>query len=149
MKLLRGNPGKRKLNPDEPQVQAADPSFDAPPPELAGDTVALAEWARLAPMMRLCGLVSMSERTSLMALCQEWSQYVEAHGKVRTLGMIVKKGKHEIPMVNPYLTIADKALSNCLNLWRELGLTPSARSRMIALNVPDVSAKSRWEGLLP
>jgi len=34
------------------------------------------------------------------------------------------------PMPNPYIGISNKALGNCLKLWVELGLTPSARARV-------------------
>src|SRR5262245_40857339 len=148
MKALRGNPGKRRLNADEPKVQAADVSFDTPPSELGHDQVAVAEWERLAPMLRVCGLVSMGDRTVLLALCREWSRYLEACDKVTQLGMIVKKGKNEIPIVNPYLVIANAALKQCQTLWTQLGLTPSARSKMIALDVPALKPQTRWEGLL-
>lgn len=98
-------------------------------------------------MLRGCGLVSQGERAALTALCQQWSRYTEAHDKVKQLGMVVKKGKAEIPIVNPYLAVADKALAHCLKLWVELGLTPSGRARMSAL--PAVEAPtSKWAGVL-
>ena len=34
------------------------------------------------------------------------------------------------PMTNLYIGIANKALALCVKLWTELGLTPSARSRV-------------------
>jgi phage terminase small subunit len=33
-------------------------------------------------------------------------------------------------MPNPYIGISNKSLGNCVKLWVELGLTPSARSRV-------------------
>jgi P27 family predicted phage terminase small subunit len=144
---LRGNPSKTRLNEDEPKLQRADPTFDEPPPELAEDPVACAEWRRVAPILRMCGLVSPVERGSLLALCQQWSRYLEAHGKVRTLGMIVKKPSG-LPVVNPYMGVADHALAQCLKLWQELGLTPSSRSRLSAIPAGDMPAMSKWEGLL-
>jgi P27 family predicted phage terminase small subunit len=113
--VWRGNPGKRRLNAQEPQPQPASETFDVPPVELQGDALASAEWARVAPMLRLCGLVSEAERSALTALCQQWSRYLEAQVKVRELGMIVKKPSG-IPVVNPYMAVADKALTHCLKL---------------------------------
>lgn len=147
LKLLQGNPGKRRMNPAEPRPEAASEAFDMPPVELHGDLVASAEWARVAPMLRVCGLVSMAERAALTALCQQWSRYLEAQEKVRSLGMIVKKPSG-VPVVNPYMGVADKALTHCLKLWVELGLTPSGRSRMAALPQAVEEPASKWAGLL-
>jgi P27 family predicted phage terminase small subunit len=147
MKVLRGNPSKTRLNANEPKPSAADPSFDTPPPELDGDEVARKEWARVAPILRLCGLVSEGERSALLALCQQWSRYLEATSKVRSLGMIVKKPSG-IPVTNPYLAVSDHALAACHKLWAELGLTPSGRSRMAALPLAEPQEASKWAGLL-
>jgi len=89
----------------------------------------------------------MAERAALLSLCQQWSCYLEAHAKVRQLGMIVKKPSG-IPVVNPYLAVSDKALMHCMRLWAELGLTPSGRSRMAALPDFDAPPLSKWDGLL-
>ena len=149
LKVLRGNPGKRPLPEHEPKVERADPSFDQPPDALGEDPVAAAEWRRVAPILRLCGIVSEGERASLLLLCQQWSRYLEAHGKVRSLGMIVKKPSG-IPMINPYLVVENAALDKCLNLWRELGLTPAARVRLSAIPAKDFPASemNKWDGLL-
>lgn len=149
LKVLRGNPSKTPLNPNEAQPPRATEDFDTPPPELAEDPVACAEWRRVAPILRVCGLVSPVERGSLMALCQQWSRYLEAHRKVRELGMIVKKPSG-LPVVNPYMGVSDHALAQCLRLWQELGLTPSSRSRLSAIPATDLPTEkmSKWEGLL-
>ena len=82
-----------------------------------------------------------------MALCQQWSRYLEAHDKIRELGLIIKRPKG-IPMTNPYLPIADKALAHCQRLWIELGLTPSGRTKITALPEPGGPDRSKWDGLL-
>jgi P27 family predicted phage terminase small subunit len=147
MRLIRGNPGKRRINPGEAKPPAATPAFDTPPIELAGDPIAEAEWRRVAPMLRNCRLATEAERTVLLALCQQWSRYLEAQTKIRALGMLVKTPKG-VPIANPFLAIADKALAHCHRLWVELGLTPSGRARITAL--PDHSSQdgSKWDGLL-
>lgn len=145
LKVLRGKAkGPRQ---EEPQPPRAEESFDAPPVELAGDDVAVAEWSRVVPILRVCGLVSNAERSALIALCQQWSRYIEAQQKVRALGMIVKKPSGN-PVTNPYLAVADHALAQCRSLWAELGLTPSGRSRMSALPLAEPKEQSKWAGLL-
>jgi P27 family predicted phage terminase small subunit len=148
LKVLRGNPGKRPLNVDEPTIPAADVSFDTPPRELADDPAAAAEWSRVAPLLRRVGLVSATERAALTALCQQWSRYLAAHAQVMALGMCIETTK-SVPIPNPYLLVADRALHHCQRLWSELGLTPSGRARASKLPTPPgEAAPSKWAGLL-
>jgi P27 family predicted phage terminase small subunit len=149
LKVLRGNPSKTRLNANEPKPPAVTDNFDIPPPELDGDAMAIAEWTRVAPLLRMCGLVSQAERTALTALCQQWSQYLEAQTHIRKLGMVVKT-TNGLPMTNPYLPIARAALAACHRLWTELGLTPSGRARVSRLPpLSDAPApRSKWAGLL-
>jgi P27 family predicted phage terminase small subunit len=145
--ILRGNPGKRRVNLREPAIAPADPSFDRPPRQLAGDPVARAEWRRVAPRLRVAGLVSETERSALTALCQQWSRYLEAHGQIRDRGIVLETAKGPIP--SPYLAVADRALAHCHRLWAELGLTPSGRTRAAKLPAPlEAPAPSKWAGLL-
>lgn len=147
MKVLRGNPGKRPLNADEPTIAPADPSFDNPPVELANDTAAITEWRRVAPLLRAAGLVTPTERAALTALCQQWSRYLAAHAQVIALGMCIDTRKGPTP--NPYLLVADRALAHCSRLWSELGLTPSGRARAKKLpGTADDPKPSKWAGLL-
>lgn len=129
LKILRGNPGQRPLNLAEPKPPAAFDGFAMAPAELSKDPVALQEWKRLAPLLHRIRQVTEAERTVLIALCEQWSVYRTAHAKVADLGMIVKSPSG-YPMTNPYLSVANKALQHCAKLWAELGLTPSARSRV-------------------
>jgi P27 family predicted phage terminase small subunit len=133
LKVLRGNPGHRPLNVDEPHLPSVKGEvFDTPPIELTGDAAASTEWARLAPMLRTARQVTDAERGSLIALCQQWSRYLEANSKAAAAGMVIKSPSG-YPMPNPYLGIANRALAHCTKLWAELGLTPSSRSRVAAM----------------
>jgi P27 family predicted phage terminase small subunit len=146
MRILRGNPGKRRI-PVEAQPPAATAAFDVPPPELEGDALAQAEWRRVAPMLRACKLVTEAERAALLALCQNWSRYLEAHNQVRRVGMLVKSAEG-LPHINPYLKIAEKAQTLCHRLWVELGLTPSGRAKIAALPGDTAQERNQWDGLL-
>jgi len=126
---LRGNPGKRPYNKNEPVLAPMDAAFDTPPEELSADLVASAEWQRLAPILRKSKVVTQGDRGALLSLCQQWSRYLEANRSVSTAGMVVRSPSG-YPMPNPYIAIANRALSMCVKLWAELGLTPSSRSRV-------------------
>jgi P27 family predicted phage terminase small subunit len=148
LKVLRGNPGKRPLNVNEPTIAAAGAAFDTPPRELDDDPAAAAEWRRVAPLLRTARLVTEAERGALTALCQQWSRYLAAHAQVIALGMVIETTKC-VPVPNPYLLVADRALTHCHRLWNELGLTPAGRARASKVPAPDdAAAPSKWAGLL-
>lgn len=126
---LEGNPGKRAFPPNEPVPPSTAATFLGIPEELSADARASAEWVRLAPMLQRVRVVTDADRSALIACCLEWSRYVEATGKIATLGMIVK-APSGYPIQNPYLPIATKALAGATKLWQELGLTPSSRARV-------------------
>lgn len=132
LRMLQGNPGKRPLNGDEPVMPSDEIESEVLPPELEDDVRACQEWRRLAPMLRASRTVTDADLASLIALCQQWSRYLEANRSVSKTGMVVRS-QSGYPMPNPYIAIANKALGNCVKLWSELGLTPSARSRVSAV----------------
>ena len=151
LRMLRGNPGKRKPKADEPQPPRADPSFDAPPPELTDQVDALAEWSRVVPLLRVCGVISNAERSILIALCLEWAKYLRAGRDVAAGGMVVARGSTGV-QVNPALRIADHALVHCRAIWIELGLTPAGRAKLSTLPAlpasPPPVGPGKWDGQL-
>lgn len=126
---LEGNPGKRGFNAHEPQPPITDDAFLDPPDELKDVPTALREWMRLAPMLQKARQITDADRAALVALCLEWSRYLDAITKVRQSGMVIQT-PNGYPIPNPYLGIATRALAGCTRLWPELGLTPSSRSRV-------------------
>lgn len=129
---LRGNPSKTR-RALEPIAEAPGPEFDAPPVELAADPVAGAEWARLAPLMRDAGIVATVDRAALLALCQQWSLYLET----------LKQDDAR----------AGRALTFCLRLWADFGLTPGSRTKLAAVPTggrrqPPTPPPGQWEGLI-
>jgi P27 family predicted phage terminase small subunit len=127
-RALDGNPGHRALNLHEPIPPTTADAFTATPMELDGNALAIAEWQRLAPMLQAGRQITDADRASLIALCLEWSRYLDAMKRVGTAYVI--QSPSGFPMPNPYLPIATKALQACTKLWPELGLTPSSRSRV-------------------
>lgn len=141
-KELEGNPGKRRLNPKEPEYPPPPArDDDRAPMELLKDTAAIKEWRRLLPLLKTARVLTEADRGSLLALCQQWSRYLEASRKVKREGMVVK-APSGYPIPNPYLSIANRALQHCVTLWTELGLTPSSRSRVSTMP----QAGAGWTG---
>src|SRR4051812_13853548 len=98
LQLLRGKVKERRA--DEPQPEPPPVSFDAPPDELDGNADAVKEWQRVVPLLRVSGIITSVERSALIALCVEWSAWLDAQRNLRKYGMLVK-GKHDVPVRNP------------------------------------------------
>ena len=143
---LRGVTRRDRLNPYEPIPPSAPESFDVPPPEVLDDDDAAAEWSRVVPMLRRLGIVTEVERSSLIALCQQWSRYLAAHRQIQSDGMLIETETGF--RASPLIAIADKALAQCQKLWSELGCTPSGRTRLKVATTPADPAKDKWDGLL-
>lgn len=123
-KRARGNPGKRPLNDDEPQMPARAPRC---PSHLQGE--ARAEWRRVAGALNAAGLLTQVDRAALAVYCQAWSRWVRAEEQVARHGEIVKTASGNL-IQNPYLSVANRAMKQLQTLAREFGMTPSARSQL-------------------
>ena len=71
LKMFRGNPGKRPINPDEPQPDRLEAAC---PPELT-DEDACAEWHRtIVPAIRT-GQITAADRVIAIAHCELWATW--------------------------------------------------------------------------
>lgn len=125
LKLARGNPGKRALNANEPIPDEL--GIGEPPDDLSAEAVS--EWNRLGPELENMGVLTHVDRHSFIAYCRNWARFLEADGKCKTLGEVVK-APSGYPIQNPYRSIANKAYQQCKDFWMEFGMTASARTRI-------------------
>jgi len=126
LKILRGNPGRRPLNQNEPQVETA--SIE-PPADLTG--TALLEWKRLAPMLSTSGLLSVLDRDRLKLLCMAYQNLSIAHDHLITNGLIVKGPMGpEKSRIWEIVKDLNKEISGHLDAF---GMSPSSRSRVAAV----------------
>ena len=139
LKLLAGNPGHRPLNDAEPEAPVGRPSPDFLD-EVAGD-----EWDRICDLLERMGLLSMADRTVITAYCVIYSRWVEAERMVKKSGTIVKSPNKESAIMSPYLCVANRAMEQMLKLCVELGLSPSARSR---IHIPPGAKKDKFSRFL-
>jgi P27 family predicted phage terminase small subunit len=129
LKILRGNPGKRRINKREPQPVTGAPE---PPEFLSG--AALAEWQRITPELERLKLLARVDRAALAGYCECWATFVEAvawmaeNGKVMTVRD--DKGNVKYVQTVPQFGMAIKALDRVRAFCSEFGLTPSARTRL-------------------
>lgn len=139
LKVLRGNPGRRPLNAAEP---VHDPLPTDCPDDLV-DPVARAEWTRIAPMLITRGQVTSVDRSTLIGYCFKYAQWKALEDDARKHPFIVKS-PNGYPLPNPALGMANKVFGLMLKAAAELGITPSARSRVAAAIVVPVLPASKW-----
>jgi P27 family predicted phage terminase small subunit len=126
LKILAGNPGKRRLNKKEPQMPEGVPEC---PEHLDGE--ARKEWDRLAPMLSDSGVLTQADRGTLATYCQIWARWVDAETKAKEQGLLVQTPQGAA-IQNPYVGIANTAAKLLRGYAAELGLTPSARTKISA-----------------
>ena len=126
IKELEGNPGKRPLNAKEPKPVKKAPSW---PKWLEPE--AKKEWRRLSKQLEQLGVLTELDMASFAAYCQAYARYKEAEEFITQHGSIVKTPSGYWPQV-PQVAQAQTYSKIMLRLAEQFGLTPSARSRIIA-----------------
>jgi P27 family predicted phage terminase small subunit len=134
LKLVTGNPGKRRLNSAEPRPAGGLPQ---PPAELTAD--AKTEWQRVAKRLHALGLLTTVDRAPLAAYCQAWGRWRQAERALAEMakldpvtGALMIKTKEGNAIQNPVLGVANRAMADMVRYAAEFGMTPSSRSRMQA-----------------
>jgi P27 family predicted phage terminase small subunit len=138
LKLLKGNPGKRPINRNEPKPSPRAPGC---PTWLAPE--ARAEWRRVVPALDKIGMLAKVDRAALTAYCETWATFVTAQRDLHEHGLVLhiyedlavtddgKTIKVQVRATkNPSVMVARDAAAQIRAFCAEFGLTPSARSRM-------------------
>lgn len=134
LKLVTNNAGNRPLNATEPVP--ASRTLE-PPPGLLPE--ARAEWDRIADDVVASGLVTVADLPALAAYCTNYGRWVQAERLLavaakadpETEGLMIETTSGNL-VQNPLVGIRNKALSDLMKSAAELGMTPSARSRVQA-----------------
>ncbi len=131
LKVLRGNPGQRPLNADEPQPPPADPN---PPAGLAG--IALDKWDEMVDLLSKMGVFTQADRQPLQRYCLMYEQWLalEAHCKEHGWTQVTQTGYSQI---TAEATLIKSLRADMLAIERQFGMTPAARS---SIKAPGASA---------
>jgi P27 family predicted phage terminase small subunit len=144
LKLLRGNPGKRKIDAREPKPGVL--SVDMPN-ELT-ETDAQAEWIRTIVPAIQRGQVTAADRVFAIAHCELWATWRSQLADAARHPHVVSAGKNsQHPMPNPARGMANKTLQLLAKVDAELGFTPTSRSRVTSAPAEDDAPVSKWAGL--
>lgn len=126
IKLLEGNPGKRPLNANEPKPEKKAPSC---PKWLEPE--AKKEWRRLAKQMEQIGILTQVDMAAFAGYCQAYARWKEAEEFITQHGSILRTKSGYVQPV-PQVSIAQTYLKIMNRFAEQFGLTPAARSRIIA-----------------
>lgn len=137
IKAAAGNPGKRPLNPDEPQPDrgAPLPPADLPPEQKK-------HWDAAVELLDNMGILTVADALPLHLLTRATSEYLWycdmapigsdvlfSEGAKNADGEVTKEGKMYWNMA---AAARNQAWGRLLEMLREFGLTPSSRSRIAA-----------------
>jgi P27 family predicted phage terminase small subunit len=129
LKILEGNPGKRRIETDIPQPDDRIPTC---PHWL--EEAAKVEWMRVAPELNRLGLLTRVDRAALAAYCQSYARWQAAETILSSEGITCEytnKNGSTNTTLRPEVLVAKQYLQFLRAFCSEFGLTPSSRARMV------------------
>lgn len=88
------------------------------------------KWRAVRDAMTEAQTLATANAGALEALAVQYARWRLAEDCVARDGPVIKSGQSGVPMQNPYLSIANSALTFVLKLESELGLPPTMRERV-------------------
>jgi P27 family predicted phage terminase small subunit len=137
MKILHGEPNKDRINFKEPKPLSLKTTC---PAHLSSH--AKSEWKRIVPELEAMGIFSKIDRAALAAYCQAYGRWVDCELKIKEIqAEAIKNSKDSINayllktqagnvIINPLLSVSNKALEQMRQFLTEFGLTPVSRTRI-------------------
>lgn len=125
IKIVEGNPGKRKLPENEPKP-AKLTRVPTAPKFLSEE--AKKYWKSVAKPLQETGILTELDTTALSLLCVQYGRMVESLKEASEGDLIVVVNGQL--MINPSFAMSDRAHDRVLKLLVEFGLTPSSRTRI-------------------
>lgn len=137
LKVVAGNPGKRKLNKREPKPAREIPSC----PAYLSDTAKVV-WGRLSVLLDRMGVLTEADGAALERLCDVYAEILECRELIATQGRTYSSirgiGDENSPIeqvlmkANPAVAMLADADRRFKSYLVEFGLTPAARSKVQA-----------------
>src|SRR5687768_7931462 len=127
LKVLAGNPGRRKLNQAEPQPRLARRLLS--PVKL--DDYGRAFWDYYSQLLKRIRVLSEADLHALASGAQWWSVYQRAMSGLHDGLTQVTDANGEI--AKPQVTIARQAFQQCWAVMSTFGLNPGDRGKLRAL----------------
>ena len=127
LRILEGNPGKRKINKSEPKPRPVTPECPAwVCPE------GKREWKRIVPELEFLGLLTIVDGAALAHYCQAHGRAVECERFLRKhakTGFMCETPNGFLQPL-PQVAMAQKYAALAKSYLIEFGLTPASRARL-------------------
>ena len=136
LRVLRGNPGKRRINYREPKPRIAIPAC---PRWLNAEAKRI--WRETVPVLKEMRILTRADRDALTSYCLSYAQmksaqqFLDEHGLVYPLRDEMGKIKYMAPF--PQVAIVRSCQQVLRSYQQEFGMTPSARTRV--QEIPDLN----------
>lgn len=128
-----GNPTRlRKRAAEEPELLV---EFLPPPPHL--DEMGVELWLEATKVLFDAKVITRGDYLTMYAYCESYASWRAALWHIRNEGMVFTDDKG-VPRVSPYHKITMDVQDRMMRCAVELGLTPSARSRVKVVGEKDV-----------
>ena len=141
--MARGNPGKKKINKNEPVPKA---NKIEPPEYVSGK--ALEKWNEIVPGLMESGVVTNADVETLGRYCamyEQWLKYLDQCRKgLDVLVIRDDNGKVKYMQQSPAATMQMKLAASMLRIEQEFGLTPSARTGISATDAKPDNDFEKW-----
>jgi P27 family predicted phage terminase small subunit len=149
LKILEGNPGKKKINKNEPQPETGIPAM---PTWLEAFPAAVEEWKRESVILEAIGVMTVADAGVLAMRCYAASQIQEMALDIEREGRVVYQMKMDSlgnelqdAKTNPKATQIAKLIVEYRQLGSLLGLDPASRTK---LEVTGKKPESKFQGLI-
>lgn len=142
VKLLQGNPGGRRLNDEEPEAPAVEPTK---PAHLSPE--ASEHWDYIVPQLASMGLLAQVDATALELYCETYGTWRRAQDERRERGTDYVMTASGTESIAPWVRLARDSLQAMRQLLAEFGMTPSARSRIRVGKPSDDNDKGGFQPL--
>lgn len=133
LKVLHGEKDKRRINKREPQVEKGLPVV---PDHVAADELAAFAWDRICTTLASMKILSPAYAPLIEQYAVSYSNYRRAQAEVDKHGYVVT-GANGGPVRNPACNDAHKYSDQCSRMLVEMGLTPSAKTRLVVEDVKE------------
>jgi len=143
LRILAGNPGKVTISKLEPKPEPLDDL--TAPPHLQKN--AIPWWDYYVNILRGMGLTSVADRIALEQLAVATADRIEAEARLLESGPLFVSPNRFL-MAHPNFAIVERLRKRELDLLREFGMTPSARSG-VRRDAGDNHAENKFAQFVP
>ena len=129
--MARGNPAKKQINAREPKPKSGNIK---PPKYLTGESLKC--WKEVTPGLIATGVMTEADVPTLARYCTMYEQWLRYLAEVRAgrdvLTIFNDDGSVKYQQQTPAATMQQKLATSMLRIEQEFGLTPSARTGIVA-----------------